>query len=216
MFNKKSIGFLSCIIALTCASIAHADYFQQGATQDTTTMRQMQNGSMQNGRVRMSDQQLAQEVRDEIKAGWFSKGYDQVSIEVNNGVVAIKGSVPTWSDKAKLEKQIRNIDGVITLNSQLIVQEPMSKSTMKDMHKFAQDTYATSADDQLNKKIRDNVSSGWVWDSYKDVSLNTANGVVTLKGTVASMDDQKKLMDGIQKIDGVKSVKSELMMSDRS
>lgn len=80
---------------------------------------------------------------------------------------------------------------------------------------FPQDRYKTSADEQLNKTIRDKVSKGWLWDSYKEVSLNTSDGVVTLEGTVDSVNDQKKLTNEIQKIDGVKSVKSDLTIKNK-
>src|ERR1700722_12481839 len=40
-----------------------------------------------------------------------------------------------------------------------------SKIKEKLPREFSQDTYATAADDQLNKKIRDKVSRGWLWNS---------------------------------------------------
>ncbi len=54
------------------------------------------------------------------------------------------------------------------------------------------------------------MSRGWLWDSYKDIRLNTTNGVVSIEGTVDSLNDQQKLIDEIQKVEGVKSVKSNL------
>lgn len=80
----------------------------------------------------------------------------------------------------------------------------------KTVRDFPQDRGITPFDNQLNKKIRDKVSSGWVWNSYKGVALNTSNGVVTLDGTVANKEDEKKLIDHISKIEGVKSVNSNL------
>lgn len=80
----------------------------------------------------------------------------------------------------------------------------------KEQRQFPQDTYATPADEELNKKIRDSVSRGWLWNSYKDVTLQTSNGIVTLAGTVKNQDDQQKLVSEILKVEGVKSVKSNL------
>lgn len=80
---------------------------------------------------------------------------------------------------------------------------------------FPQDNFATAADEQLNKKIRDNVSKGWFTNSYKDISLNTQNGLVTLEGTVNDFNDQQKLIMEIQKIDGVKGVRSNLRINNR-
>lgn len=80
---------------------------------------------------------------------------------------------------------------------------------------FPNDNFATASDEQLNKRIRDNVSRGWLWNNYKDVSLNTQNGLVTLEGTVDDMNDQQKLIMEIQKIDGVKGVRSNLRINNR-
>lgn len=80
----------------------------------------------------------------------------------------------------------------------------------KSQRDFPMDKAASSSDEQLNRKIRDKVSKGWLWNSYKDVILNTSNGVVTLDGTVSNPNEQQKLINEITKIDGVKAVKSNL------
>jgi osmotically-inducible protein OsmY len=75
---------------------------------------------------------------------------------------------------------------------------------------FPQDISATPADKQLNMKIRDNVSAGYLWNSYETIRLNTTDGNVTIDGTVDSLQDQQKLVDGVRKIDGVKNVTTNL------
>lgn len=121
------------------------------------------------------------------------------------------GVVDKWDDKDKVEKEVRNIEGVRSLESHLSVREPVSE---RNQQTFAQDTFATPADEQLNKKIRDNVSIGWLWNSYKDTALNTNNGVVTIVGVVDSPSDQQKLVTELQKIEGVKAVKSNLRIKN--
>lgn len=79
--------------------------------------------------------------------------------------------------------------------------------------KFAKDTFSSPSDQQLNRKIRDQISKGWIWDSYEDVILKTSNGNITLDGKISSKDDEQKLINEIQKIDGVKSVKSNLIIA---
>jgi len=154
------------------------------------------------------DQELAKHIKDAISKRWFSKEYDQINVTVKDGIVTLQGPVKTWKEKEELDKEIRNLDGVVGLDSKITVQEDPSKA--REYNLFPQDSYATTVDDQLNKKIRDNVSKGWIWDSYKGVALATDNGVVVLEGTVDSIESQQKLMQGIQKIPGVKMVKSNL------
>lgn len=59
-----------------------------------------------------SDTQIAKEVRDALAPGMFTKGYDRVSSDVSNGTVVLTGTVQSQSDREKLEKSIRKIDGV--------------------------------------------------------------------------------------------------------
>lgn len=159
----------------------------------------------------VSDQQLAQKIQDKLKPGWFSPGFDQVTADVNNGIVTLHGSVKTWADKEKLEKDIRNMTGVAQLNSSLDVQDLASRGKPTD---FQLDIGATAADDQLNRKIRDLVSKGLFKNEFKEVRLNTSNGVVTIEGTVDNMSDLQKLTNDIQNIDGVASVKSSLRIKN--
>lgn len=159
-----------------------------------------------------SDQQLNTKIQDKLKGGWFTKGYPGVSAKVDHGNVTLTGTVASTKDKEKLDKEIREMDGVHSLNSQIRVENP--NATDKDKE-FSQDTYKTPQDEQLNKKIREKVSEGWIRDSYKNVSLNTDNGLVTLEGSIKNMEDQNKLVNEIQKINGVKSVKANLTIRER-
>jgi osmotically-inducible protein OsmY len=191
---------------------SYYQYQGQGPSPSNIADASDNGGNNVDGNSSVSDQELTKRIHDKLSSGIFTEGYNQINIEVNNGKVTLQGTVKTWDDKGKIEKEIRNLDGVKSLKSEIKVQE---SSTKENPRTFSQDTYATSTDDQLNKKIRDKVSRGWLWDSYQDVTLNTSNGVVTLEGTVDSISDQQKLATEIQKINGVKSVKSNLKIKNR-
>ena len=159
-----------------------------------------------------TDRELVKKIRDKITSGWFSRGYDQVIVESNDGVVLLQGTVISLDDKDKVEKEVRNIDGVKSVNSQIRIQEVKDNDAKAGL--YSRDTFNTSSDEQLNKKIRESVSKGILWDSYKEVFLNTNNGVVTLRGTVETSADQQKLINDIKKIEGVKSVQSDLKIKN--
>ena len=93
----------------------------------------------------------------------------------------------------------------------------MDSKEAKEMHKvqkeFPQDTFATPSDQMLNTKIREAVSLGYFFNSYKSIGLNTSNGVVTLNGTIKDADEAQKLIAEIKKIDGVKAVNSQLQFT---
>jgi osmotically-inducible protein OsmY len=81
------------------------------------------------------------------------------------------------------------------------------KTVPKDFHK---DKFVTPADDQLNKKIRATVINA----SFSEVILNTNNGDVTLEGFAIKASNEKDLVRDIQKIEGVKTVKSNLKIKN--
>lgn len=209
MFTKniskkiKSIAYLTLGFGISLASLIQADYSSQSATAEP---------KIESSAKVVQDQDLLKKINDKISSGWFRRGYDHVIVRVNNGVVTLQGSVKTRDDKEKVEKEVRNLEGVKSLNSSLTIEEPSSK---EDRNRKFRDTYKSPADDQLNKKIRDDVSKGWLWDSYKDITLNTSGAVVTLEGTVDSRSDEQKLITEIQKIEGVKAVKSNLRIKNR-
>lgn len=160
----------------------------------------------------VADQQLVKNIQEKLNDGWFSKNYPNINIAVRNGNVTLSGIVETSSEKEEIEKEVRNMEGVRSLDSSRIkVQVRDSES-----REFPQDSYLTPEDEQLNKKIRENISKGWLWDSYKEISLNTKNGTVTLTGHVNSIEDQYKLQQEIQKINGVKSVISDLKIKEEN
>lgn len=197
-FGKNSFAILTVALGALCVTSAFADYNRNQDSVMTGTTA--------------TDQDLAKKIQSKISSGWFASGYKNVSVQVNNGAVTLQGFVKSQSEKDKLEKEIRNIEGVRSLNSQLSIQE--AGSVTNSDKPYTQDTFATSADDQLNKKIRDKTSRGWLWNSYKEVILNTNNGNVTLTGAVDSVKDQQKLLKEIQKIDGVKGVQSRLTIKN--
>jgi hyperosmotically inducible protein len=78
-------------------------------------------------------------------------------------------------------------------------------------NKYPQDRAASDADRILNAKIRDKIS-GWFTDSYKNITLNTSNGVVTINGFVSSNDDLTKLLKEVRKVDGVRNVNNNVQI----
>lgn len=164
------------------------------------------------------DRRLEKDITDTLSSGMFSKGYDQITVQVNNGTVALRGTVETADDKNHVEQKVRNMRGVRNLNSQISVRSnpnPSDSQARSGKNSFPQDRYSTLADKQLNMKIRDKVSSGWLWNSYSDVVLITSNGDVILEGFVNKPEDQQKILDEIRKVEGVGSVRSNLKFKNQ-
>lgn len=155
-----------------------------------------------------ADEQLARAIQDSLRRGWSSRTYEQIDVTVRNGEVTLKGTVQSWEEKNDIEKRVRSIDGVKKVNNQITVAD--KQSNQKERGDFPQDQYASPEDKELNKKIRNKISKGWFWDSYKDIQINTMGGAVTVEGSVDSQQDKDKITKEIQAISGVRSVTNDL------
>ena len=175
----------------------------------------------QTGEMSTSDEKISRSISDLLRTVSFARGYTLMSFTINKGEVILQGSVGTLDDKMRLEKAIRTINGVKTVKNQLSVrpQELSFNENYKRLyahsgHKHAaavtQDVASKSEDKQLNKTIRTQLKSQGLWEKYTAVRLRTNDGVVTLEGTIETANDQQNLVSTIQKISGVKSVKSNL------
>lgn len=167
-----------------------------------------------------SDRDINGKVDDVVGSGWFSKGFENVSYDVNNGNVTIRGSVDTIENKNKIEDKIRNIDGVKSVTNDLKIRKENSSAYSESQlqsseKKFPRDSATTIQDRELNARIRDKLSNGWLWDSYETLVIKTDNGIVILSGMVDKPEDVQKVTDRLKEVEGVKSIKNQLTVKDR-
>lgn len=188
----------------------------------------------QTGQMSTSDEIMTRRISDLLRSASFSTGYDLVTFTIDQGKVILQGSVETSEDKIRLEKAIRTIGGVKSVDNQLIVRNRQTSQHEKINHNlyaytinknkpiihtsnpFSQDNALTISDKQLNKNIRSQLKSQGFWEKYTDVRLNTNSGVVTLEGIIPSSSDQQKLVNAMQKVRGVKSIESNLTIRNNN
>ena len=71
----------------------------------------------------LSDQQLEQNVKDMIKAGWFAKTFENIQIKASNGNVTLSGTVASELDKRLLESKVKAVSGVQSVTNNVQVSE---------------------------------------------------------------------------------------------
>lgn len=111
------------------------------------------------------------------------------------------------------KKNVLGLTALALAFSPLAYADTYTNQTYSSEDAMASDTAVTAQDAELNKTIRDKVTRGWLWDSYRGVSLSTNNGTVTLKGTVEKDSDKEKLITAVQDVPGVVSVRSDLVVA---
>lgn len=106
------------------SSILLASTAQAASTHETRTVKTTETTDV--SRV-SSDQKVEQAVKDSISSGLFSKGYDRVTVRVNNGHVILGGFVSTMDDKNKVEKEVQKVEGVRSLSNNIQVKDVTDK-----------------------------------------------------------------------------------------
>ncbi|CRX37942.1 BON domain-containing protein [Estrella lausannensis] len=85
------------------------------------------------GTAKATDQEITRRVNDRLRTGWFSQGMHRVSIQVKNGEVTLTGSIKTDEDRARLEKEVLETQGVANVINKLRVQQkPQAKPKEKN------------------------------------------------------------------------------------
>lgn len=178
-------------------------------------------GFRDNNNQRMtSDEEINKKIHETLNSGWFSKGFQNVSFDVRNGNVNLRGSVDTLENKNKVEDSVRKIDGVKQVSNQITIAKESSDNysdsqLQNSERKYTNDFASNSQDRQLNAKIRDQLSNGWFSEDYEMLIIRTTNGAVIISGTVDKPEDIQKINDQIRSIEGVKSVNNQLMVKNR-
>jgi osmotically-inducible protein OsmY len=198
--------------------------------QNTYYFQQDQQGSnfKQTSRT-VVDDEIAHHVHKILSGNWMTHGYPDVTFDVNNGTVNLRGVVNTREEKMKVEQEVKKIDGVIKINSDISVglkpaqaNKPLamntsSTSTLNSSSTTAtpataassRDTAATDKDRLINTKIREKLNK-LAPKGYETIVLSTSNGIVIISGNLEKVEDIQKVSHEVKHVDGVKSVTNQI------
>ncbi|MFV0339398.1 MAG: BON domain-containing protein [Parachlamydiaceae bacterium] len=119
---------LFTIIVLGSASILSADQYYSGYSNGKGYYQENQGQYSQ-----QSNQEISKKVKEVIGAGsgWFSKRFEHVSFDVNNGTVTLKGTVDSEDNKISLEETVKKISGVTRVNNEITIARDTSDAYNK-------------------------------------------------------------------------------------
>lgn len=154
-----------------------------------------------------------------------------IDVDVDKGVVTLKGTVTSAAGKAKAVAEARQNDGVKNVIDELrVVPRParatgttgdtMDRATDKAADKTASATRSTGRavdDGWIKSKIYAQYMADWntVLDD-SDIDIDVKNNAVTLNGTVKSAEAKAKAVATAKGTDGVKSVTDNLRVVPKS
>jgi osmotically-inducible protein OsmY len=143
------------------------------------------------------------------------------------GVVTLRGAVDSEDDRAEAVRIARSTEGVSRVNDQLRVELQAAATTgtgasvreegreaRDDLRQGAQQAVDTIEDGWITVKIQ---SKYFVDDDVRarNIDVDTTDGMVTLKGSVASEGERQQAVAIAKSTDGVKMVHDNLVV-DRS
>lgn len=154
------------------------------------------------------DQQTDRELMNRIKAALESNGpvnkYRLVDIQVNHGVVILRGAVETEEDRQEIKKKIKNLENLKRIEDRL---ETRAKE---------QNQNPRVIDAQVKQKIQDAIKAdGYFSKGYENVNFDVIDGSVTLRGTVDSESNKKDIMEKVAKIDGIRKIDNQIRVQPR-
>lgn len=69
--------------------------------------------------VTEADRTLNSKVRAALQGGFFSKGYENILSDVRGGIVTLRGTVPSESDRTTVIDRVQKLDGVERIDNQI-------------------------------------------------------------------------------------------------
>jgi hyperosmotically inducible periplasmic protein len=153
-----------------------------------------------------SDTNKSPDVADNIRRSLDQSGYKDVTVsqDRDKGVVTLSGTVATESDKAQVESIAKAGAGSQVVADQVAVRPPGNESDAK------------TVDSDTDKAIEKNLDAALVKNKLdKNVRYDVKNGVVTLKGDVASHGKRTQIEKVASGVPNVKQVVNELEVKNQ-
>jgi osmotically-inducible protein OsmY len=121
----------------------------------------------------------------------------RIKVETYRGVVTLRGKVASGEERSAAEEITKRVDGVASVRNTLEIVPEMKRKALD------------SKDDELTKSVENRLATE---GQLKDASIRvrTDNGMVTLMGTVPTMQAKTRAGDVVRKVPGVRGVRNEL------
>jgi len=194
---KTVIGFGLAAALLAAPSVTFGQ--APAATTTTTTAPQ-------------TDSSLQDRIAFRIDTSTTLRKYD-VKVKVDNGVATLSGDVATAAQKAEAAR-LANVSGVTKVNNDIKVSADTDKTLMERTKSGLSKTGSKIDDAWITTKVK------WFFvgeDALKgsDINVDTAQNVVTLKGTVASAAGKARAEELAKNTEGVKRVVNDLTIGPK-
>ena len=153
-----------------------------------------------------SDAGITTAVKSKFAADDTVKAY-QINVDTKDKIVTLKGEVDTAAAREKAVEIARATDGVRDVVNVLVVTPATAPTSgVADREK---DTGNLTGDPLITATVKSKMLADATVSGLK-INVDTADGVVSLTGDVASTIEKRRALEIARETDGVKSVKDQL------
>ena len=165
--------------------------------------------SAQTAAAKPTDDTLKDRIERQLDLSPVVKKYD-VKVRVANAVATLTGTVATNAQKAEAA-HLAKVPGVTSVTNEIAVDPSVDQTLAERSKSGMRKTGEAFTDAWITTKVK------WFYtgdDLLKgsDINVDTANRVVTLKGTVANAAGKKHAVDVARQTEGVTKVVDELVI----
>lgn len=139
-------------------------------------------------------------VKEPVEQALKAAGMDNINIDEDRekGVVTLKGDVNSEADKARAAQVAQSAAGSVVIKNELAVKPQGAEDRAEEMLS------------ETDKAIKDEWQKLNDAQKWEDINADVQNGVLTLKGEVASAAVRTRVEGMATKLPGVKQIVNEL------
>jgi osmotically-inducible protein OsmY len=174
------------------------------------------------GEQRLDDAMLMASVKTQMTAGGRVSP-TRVEVDILNGVVTLKGAVPTQEEKDSAEQIARKVEGVKNVNNQISVNPSATtpgfltgdeiKEQVKEQIKEAANVVAEEVKKEAGEvALSAMIRAKLIAVGFSDVTVEVDQGEATLKGEALSEKDRVAVEVIVEKTEGIKKINNKLIV----
>ena len=160
----------------------------------------------------LSESALTAEVKARLMADDLTRGIN-INVDSNDGMVTLRGTVPSEAAREKAEEIVMSVDGAATVTNNLVVGDSSSNPQT-----------VTAKVKKAGEEAGESISDGWITAKVKttlladddiaglDIEVSTQNGEVSLAGEVPSKAHWDKAVRMAFGVEGVMRVDAEALV----
>lgn len=222
------------LLALSSLSMLSADpYYQYGGTSDSSVRDRNANYYQQQQSPQYYHQNRAQSGYGNQQRQYYDQQqqwqqqpqyYDQSQYRQSQQPQYYdqnqsRQAQQNWNRGSQQDSQYYRQDQQQQYNNQQYRQgqQQDQRYSRQDQSYYSDDhTKPAVSDEELTRKVREALSSGWFSKGYEGLKVNVSNGQVVISGQVESLEDKNKILEKVNEINGVKRVTSNITVAPSS